>query len=495
MNITGNDWIAVLPALALVAGAMAAAVLGRGRRRDASAPEPMSLPLEGVACAALGISLAIVVLRLRRGMPAVEGFGRAVGLDDFSLLLSLAILSATALMILLSADYVKERGIPAGEYVALALLAAAGMVLLVQSLDLATFFVSLEVLSLCVYALAGILRGEPRSNEAAIKYFVTGAFASGFLLYGMALLYGATGSLSIREIGATLQASPPGLLSPATLGMALVAVGLSFKVGAVPFHMWVPDVYEGAPAPVTAFMSVAVKASAFGGFLRLLLAAGPAQPVWGELLAGVALATMIAGNLLALWQRSVKRMLAYSSVAHAGYVLVALASLPGGADRVQPAASALFYLFAYTFMTLGAFAFLVWMGREGKEAEDVDSFAGLARRRPWAAAAMTLLLVSLGGIPPTAGFFAKFWVFKAAIGAGQYLLVVAGVATTALSLCYYLRVVVSMLMKPPGEGAGERVSANAGFVVSIAAAATLLLGLWPSRFLDLSIRSIERLLR
>ncbi len=331
MNITASDWIAVLPALSLVAGALAAALTGRGRRDGASAPEAGGgLLLESIACAALGVSLGTVVVRLRGGAPAIEGFGGAVALDGFSLFLSLAILSAAALAILLSADFLRRRAVPAGEFTALVLLASAGMILLVQSLDLVTLFVSLEIMSLCVYALAGILRRDPRSNEAAIKYFVMGAFASGFLLYGLALLYGATGSLSIREIGRALQATPPALLSPATLGMAMAAIGLSFKVGAVPFHMWVPDVYEGAPTSVTAFMSVAVKASAFGAFLRLLLAAGPAQqPVWTELVAGVALATMVAGNVLALWQRSVKRMLAYSSVAHTGYVLVGVAAQSG----------------------------------------------------------------------------------------------------------------------------------------------------------------------
>ncbi len=491
MNVSGSDLISILPALALVAGAVAAALLARGRPGGKGPTDPAGDPAVDIAaCASVAVAIAAVVIRLRGNAPGLEGFGHAVALDQFSLFLSLAILSAAALMLLLSHDFVDKTGIPRGEFTALALLGAAGMILLVQSLELATFFVALEILSVCVYSLAGILRSDRRSNEAAIKYFVMGAFATGFLLYGIALLYGATGSLSIPEIGRALKARPPDLLSPATAGMALVAVGLSFKVGAVPFHMWVPDVYEGAPTSVTAFMSVAVKASAFGAFLKILLAAGPVQPAWTEVIAGLALASMVAGNLLAVRQRSVKRMLAYSSVAHTGYILVGAASLPG-----EAAAAAVFYLFAYTFMTLGAFAFLVWMGREGKDAEDIQDYSGLAARRPWAAALMTLLLASLGGIPPTAGFFAKFWIFKAAIGAGQYALVIVGLVTTAVSLYYYLRVVVAMYMEPGAEDVRWEPSFNAGLVVSIAAAATLLLGLWPSRFLDISRRSIEQLLK
>jgi NADH-quinone oxidoreductase subunit N len=486
-----SDWISVLPALALVLGALAAAVTGPVRPRDPAAPAPRGFLLEAVTCAALGTALGIVVWRLLRGMPAATGFGGAVVLDDITLFLSLAILSAAAMSILLSEDFVRNHGIPAGEYSALVLLASAGMILLVQSLDFATFFVSLEILSLCVYALAGVQRRDPRSNESAIKYFVMGAFASGFLLFGIALLYGATGSTSIPEIAARLRSGPSDPHSLAALGMILLTVGLAFKVGAVPFHMWVPDVYQGAPTAVTAFMAAAVKAAAFGAFLRVVLALGPA-PAWSETLAGLAVATMVAGNLLALRQRNVKRMLAYSSVAHAGNVLVGLAAGSG-----EAAAAAVFHLFAYAFMTMGAFAFLSWMGREGRDAEDLEDFGGLAKRHPWPAAVMTLLLVSLGGLPPTAGFFGKFWIFKAALAEGRVLLVVVGVIATAVSLYYYLRVVVAMTMQPAKEGEGDadrRLPVNAGFVTGVAAAMTLLLGVWPSRFLDLALRSVEQLL-
>lgn len=482
--IASNDWIPILPALALVLGALAAALLGPiGPRR------PRGLPMEVSTVVSLGTAIGIVAWRLIRGVPAIEGFGGAVVLDDFALFLSLAVLTAAAMAILLSEDLLRERPVPAGEFTALVLLASAGMILLVQSLDFATFFVSLEILSLCVYALSGILRRDPRANEAAIKYFVMGAFASGFLLFGIAVLYGATGSLSIPEIAARLRSGESGPHSLAPLGLVLLSAGLAFKVGAVPFHMWVPDVYQGSPTAVTAFMSAAVKASAFGAFLRILLATGPV-PACAGTLAALAIATMVAGNLLALRQRSVKRMLAYSSVAHAGTVLVGLA-----AGSAEAASAAVFYLFAYAFMTLGAFAFLSWMARDGKDAEDLEDFAGLAKRHPWPAAVMTLLLVSLGGLPPTAGFFGKFWIFKSALAAGEVALVVTGVATTAVSLYYYLRVVVVMTMRPgEEEPAGRRRPFHAGFVTAVAAAMTLLLGVWPSRFLDLALRSVEQML-
>lgn len=489
MRLTTADWIAVLPVLILTAGGLASAVLGGSRRPEGdSAPGGTDRLLWIAAGLGLGAALIFVVLRLKGEGSPVVGFGGAVVLDPLALLLSLTILCSAALALLLSFDFLNRRPIPRGEYVALFLLATAGMILLVQSRDLITLFVSLELLSLCLYALAGTLRQERRSVEAAAKYFVLGAFASAFLLYGLALLYGASGSLALVEIGRILRESPPDLLSPATLGMALAAVGFMFKVGAVPFHAWVPDVYEGAPTAVTAFMSVAVKASAFGALLRVLRSLGPLPAGIPEVTAAVAVATMVGGNAAALRQDSLKRLLAYSSVAHAGYVLVAAASLPGAAEEASSAMA--FYLVAYTFMTLGAFAFLEWMGREGRAAEEIDSFGGLARRHPWAAAAMTLFLLSLGGIPPTAGFFAKFWVFKAALEAGQVPLVVVGVLTTALSLYYYLRVVVALYMKPPAKGASETVSTNAGFVVAVAAAATLLLGLWPSGFVAAAVRAV-----
>src|ERR1043166_6799465 len=322
VTMESKDLLSILPAVALIGGALlvvAVDVLFNHDKRNAAS--------EFLSYAAIVVSFAAVVWPLvRSDKGAIEGFGRAVRLDPLALFLSLAILAATGLMIILSTDSLKDRSVPAGEYHGLVLFGASGMLLLVEAQELITFFIAIEILSLSVYILSGLFRKDARSNEAAVKYFVIGSFATGFLLYGMALLYGATGTLRIPEMKLN------GSLG--SLGLAILAIGLAFKVGAVPFHMWGADVYEGAPTCVTAFMSVAVKAAGFGAFVRVLLTVGEGSAEsWRPILSGLALATMIVGNLMALWQRSVKRMLAYSSVAHTGYVLVALAATgePGGA--------------------------------------------------------------------------------------------------------------------------------------------------------------------
>ena len=495
-----SDLMSVLPALALVAGGFAvvaaAAVLRPEKRQGTS---------EVLCYVVLTIALVAAFYPIVRSTGsqsiAVEGFHRAVRLDELALFMTLAIIAATGLTVVLSADAMKGLEAAHGEYYGLVLLAASGMMLLVESQELITFFISLEILSLALYALSGLLRHDTRSNEAAIKYFVMGAFASGFVLYGMALLYGATGTLLLPEIGSRIGSASAQPLSLVTTGVVLLTIGLAFKVGAVPFHQWVPDVYEGAPTSVTAFMSVAVKASAFGALLRILLTAvHPQAGSWGPILWGLAMLTMVGANLLAVSQQNVKRMLAYSSVAHTGYVLAALASLrePGETDLLatQTGAAAIYYLFVYTFMTLGAFAFLIFAGRGDKDAEDILDFAGLAKRKPWSALAMTVFMISLGGIPPTAGFFGKFLLFKAMIEAKEYTLVIVGVLSSAVSLYYYLRVVVYMYMKPEPQGAETpRFGFNAGLVVVACAAFTLALGLVPGKYLTLSYQSIEMLLR
>ncbi len=490
--INADDLLSILPALALIVGALLAVGIDATRRKDCCAGAA-----ELVSYLALGVAIVFVVLRLwsQQGRP-LSGFAGAVVLDDLALFLSLGILTAAGLTVVLSSDFLRDKGLPLGEYHGLLLLGTAGMLVLVQSLDLVTFFVSLEILSLAVYALSGLFRREARSNEAAVKYLLMGAFATGFLLYGVALLYGATGSLNLQHIGAFLAEHPTSGFSLSAAGLLLVVIGLAFKVGAVPFHMWVADVYEGAPTSVTAFMSVAVKAAGFGAFLRVLLTAGMGGTQgWGEAILGLSLATMVVGNLLAVRQRSVKRMLAYSSIAHSGYLLVALATLRHGAAGREAAEGAVFYLFSYVFMTLGAFAFGIHAGRGGKDAENLEDFAGLAKRKPWSAAAMTVFMVSLAGIPPAAGFLGKFLIFRAAMNAGDYVPVIVGVLASAVSVYYYLRVVVYMYMHPEPENAGEPAATpNVAWVVFAAAGFTLALGVLPSSFLGFSQRAIFALL-
>jgi NADH-quinone oxidoreductase subunit N len=317
----------------------------------------------------------------------------------------------------------------------------------------------------------------------------------------MTFLYGVTGTLDLRAMAEAIPASSP----LAVVGIGLMAVGFAFKVGAVPFHMWVPDVYEGAPTSVTSFMSVAVKAAGFGSLLRVLQIGLPKQAaLWGDMLWAVAALTMIVGNFLAVPQQSVKRMLAYSSIAHAGYVLLGFAALRTGATLSGPAASAtIFYLVAYTFMTFGAFATLIYLGRsvqipgrahpEWHDAEDLYDFAGVSRKRPWAAAAMTIFLVSLAGIPPTTGFAGKFLLFKAAIANGYIVLAVIGILTSVVSVYYYLRVVVYMYMKDPMEEPPAESDAAVGTAVALAAILTVALGLVPGAIHDLAVRAIGTL--
>ena len=378
---------------------------------------------------------------------------------------------------LLSPYYLKEIGVQHGEYYALTLLATSGMILLVGSVDLVSAFLGIELMSIPIYVLAGFDRRKLRSNESALKYFLAGSFASALLLYGMALLYGATGQTSYAGIGAAFDGTDP----IGVIGLALVLVGFTFKISAVPFHQWTPDVYEGAPASVTAFMSITVKAAAFVALVRLAVAtfgqlAGPLTDVLWALSA----ATMIVGNLMAVIQDNVKRMLAYSSVAHAGYVLLGLvAGTSAGYEAV------LFYVLAYLFMNLGAFAVIIALTHRGHDADRFEEYAGLAKRRPVLAALMTLFMVGLAGIPGTAGFVAKFRVFMAAVQSDasdrMVLLVVIAALTSFVSVFYYLRLPRLMYMSEPGEAAGrQRLSLGEQGVLAVCAAAVIVLGLLPN---------------
>jgi NADH-quinone oxidoreductase subunit N len=496
LNISVNDLVSILPALALIVGAFLVVAAGTVVR-----PEKRQGISELLCYLALFVAFGTAFYRLLQGEKAAElaGFNGSVRLDQLALFVTISVVLATGLAVVLSADAMKGQEAAHGEYYGLLLLAASGMMLLVEAAELITFFIALEVLSLALYALSGLYRRDARSNEASIKYFVMGAFASGFVLYGMALLFGATGSISIPEIGARIESGlAQGPL--VTTGFLLLGIGLAFKVGAVPFHQWVPDVYEGAPTAVTAFMSVSVKAAGFGALLRLLLTAGrPEAGTWGTFLWAIAIATMVIGNLLAIGQSNVKRMLAYSSIAHTGYLLAGVTALRQEGATVEAlkeaGGAAMYYVFVYTFMTLGAFAFLIYAGRGDRDAEEIGDFAGLAKRKPWAALAMTVFMVSLAGIPPTAGFFGKFLLFKAMVQAKEYTLVIVGLLSSAVSLYYYLRVVVYMYMKPEPEGSeAPRLGFNSALVVIACALFTLALGVLPAKYLQLSHQSIQSLL-
>jgi len=379
----------------------------------------------------------------------------------------------TMLSLLLSTYYLKEIGIQHGEYYALMLLATSGMILLVGAVDLVTAFLGIELMSIPIYVLAGFDRRKLRSNESALKYFLAGSFASALLLYGMALLYGATGETSYAGIGAAFDGGDP----LAVIGLGLVLIGFTFKISSVPFHQWTPDVYEGAPASVTAYMSVTVKAAAFIALVRLAQATfGPLAGPLSDALWVLAAATMILGNLMAVIQDNVKRMLAYSSVAHAGYLLIGLVA--GSAEGYQ---AILFYLLAYLFLNLGAFGVVVALTHRGHDADRFEEYAGLARRRPALAALMTLFMVGLAGIPGTAGFWAKLRIFMAAVQADQVPLVVIAVFGSLVSVYYYLRLPVLMYMREPGDAAGRlRLTVGESIALAVCATGVLVLGILPN---------------
>lgn len=410
---------------------------------------------------------------------AAPSFQGAAVADNFAVGVSLVVLTAAGLSILLSREYMPQVNRQTGEYYALLLLCTIGMMLMGKVSDLITVFLALEIFSIALYIMSGLNRSSPRSTEAAMKYFLLGAFASAFFVYGAALIYGATGTTQYNGIAASLAAGSAelSLLVP---GIALLLVGFGFKVSLVPFHMWTPDVYQGAPTPVTAFMSVGTKAAAFAAFIRIVFMALPTQvELLSWALAGLALLTMTLGNFAALRQLSMKRMLAYSSIAHAGYVLVGL--VPGTRES---ASNAMFYLFVYAFMNIGAFAVVILLENKGEQDASQNRFTGLAKRQPFMALAMAIFMFSLAGIPPLAGFWGKFLLFRGAVQAGWIMLPILGLLTSALSLVYYLGVVKAMYMEEPlaliDASESERMlwpSLSIG--VAIAAIAVIIIGIFP----------------
>src|SRR6266581_1354483 len=372
-----------------------------------------------------------------------SAFGDTLLLDNFALFFAQIFLGVAALTILSSIHYVRQTKIHEGEFYELILFATVGMILMAAANDLIIFFLGLETMSIAVYVLTGLWRASSQSSEAAMKYFLMGAFATGFLLYGIALIYGATGSTNLNLISDFLIEQPSDWPLYLIGGGFLLLVGFAFKVGAVPFHFWVPDVYEGAPTPVTGFMAVAVKAAAFAAWARILLHKfSPLDTDWVFPLWVIAIATMTFGNLLAITQTSVKRMLAYSSIAHAGYLLIAIV-----VGEEWGGLPLLFYVSTYACMTVGAFAVLTCVAEGDDAHENYRDFAGLGFKRPFLGLAMSLFMLSLAGFPPLAGFVGKFYVFRGAVLAGHLGLAVIGVLNSLLSVIYYLRVIVAMYME------------------------------------------------
>ncbi len=437
-----------------------------------------------------GVIIALFFCFSSWGQPQY-GFNKMVVQDNYALFFKVLFLLTAGLTTLMSVRFLTIEGFAYGEYYVLLLFATAGMMLMASASDLIIVFLGLETFSLAIYVLAGFFRSQPKSNESSLKYFLLGAFSAGFLLYGIALIYGATGTTNLKGIYEFIRKSNL-LTDPLLLiGMCLLIVGFGFKVASVPFHMWTPDVYEGAPTCVTAFMSVGPKAAGFAAFLRVFLySLSPIQTDWVWILWTLAVLTMTLGNLVAISQKNIKRMLAYSSIAHAGYILVAMV-----AASEMSTASILFYLMAYAFMNLGAFGVVILYGRKGEENILISDYSGMASKYPLLAVAMAIFMFSLAGIPPTAGFVGKFYIFSAAVKAGYIGLAIIGVLNSALSVYFYLRVTVMMYMRSP-EKEQARLEMNPAMIIAliIAVIGTLQMGITPGHYLDLARQSILALM-
>jgi NADH-quinone oxidoreductase subunit N len=416
-------------------------------------------------------------------------FGGMLMVDGFATFFRVLVMGVGILIVLPSYPFLARQDGETGAFHALLLFSISGQCLMASASDLIIIFIGLEISSISSYVLAGFFRDDKRSNEAALKYFLLGSFATAFFLYGVALIYGATGTINLdavrRSIG-PLRADPPVMIVAAA---ALMFVGLGFKVSASPFQMWAPDVYQGAPTPVSAFLSAGPKAAGFAIFLRIFLTAfGPIGAHWEPLVWGASLLSMTVGNFAALTQTNFKRMLAYSSIAHAGYVLVALA-----ARSQVGAAAAMFYLVAYACMNIGAFAVVSHLSGRGEKYTDIEDFKGLAQKQPLTAAMLTIFLLSLIGVPLTGGFFGKFYIFRAALESHLVWLTVLGLLNSAVAAYYYLRILVMMYMHEPGPAAEavEPLSPAMGAALILPALGTLVLGIFPGWVLDFAGKSSE----
>ncbi len=469
---------AIMPMLLVTLTAVATMVAEAFRRKGER------MPIGGLGVIGLaGAAVAACLLWNRNA----AGFG-VVQADNFALFVSLVLIGIGLLTIMFSARVVERDGLPQGEYYALTLFAIAGMMLMASATDLLVIFLALEVLSLSVYSLTGIRRTDAAGAEAAFKYFLLGAFSSAFFLYGIAFTYAVTGSTRLDRVSTVIatQVLQPNPL--VWLAIGLLLVGFAFKVSAVPFHMWTPDAYEGAPTVVTGFMSTGVKAAAFAAFLRVFLSAfDPMRPDWVQMVEWIALATMILGTVVGVVQNNVKRLLAYSSIAHAGYLLVGLVA---ASDTGK--AAVLFYLAVYAVANLGAFGVIGAIATRERPNGDLHDFTGLWFTRPVPALLMAVFLLSLAGFPPLAGFMGKWYIFQAAVAEGYTGLAVVAILTSVIAVFFYLRIVVSMFMTTASAEFEVPAIGQVGLAgLGIAAVVTFYLGVLPTRLIDLAAQSIQ----
>ncbi len=472
-SLTAIDfqWLPILPLITIAIAAIVVLLVG------VRVPDDESDGLGWLAIASIAIAF---VLTLAMSGQNTTAFSGSIAIDDFAVFFELAILFVAAMIVLMSLNYADEVRLPGAEYYSLILFAALGMMLMAAAGDLIIIFLGLETMSIAIYVLAGLKRTDPRSGEAAIKYFLLGAFSTGFLLYGIALIYGATGTIKLEPIRTALN-NGFGLGSPLLLlGIGMMLIGFGFKIAAVPFHMWTPDAYEGAPTPITAYMATGVKLAAFAGFLRVFpLHLGAVSAEWSRVLWVIAALTMTVGNVVALVQTNIKRMLAYSAIAHAGYLLVAMASVVPEAG-----AAMLYYLLGYVVANLGAFGVVTALERRGESNDLIQDYRGLAQRAPAMAAAMAIFLLSFTGVPPLVGFVGKFYIFSGALQAGQVWLVLIAVLNSVMAAYYYIYIIVAMYMQEGGVSVG-RMSLRPGLVatIMIALVATILIGVYPAPYM------------
>jgi NADH-quinone oxidoreductase subunit N len=493
MSLPLADLVTILPELLIVGMACLILVL------DPITPTGKKDFLAWMGLGVLGVCALITMGGFGESTVAFSGL---VVVDAYAAFWKMLLYLVSGLTILLSMSYLKEEKIDLAEYYAFVLLALVGMMVMVSGADLLTIYLGIELMSITLYIMAGFKRFEARSIEASAKYFVLGAFSSGILLYGISLLFGVTGSTRLSEIAAAVNG--PALDDPLMLlALMLIIVGFGFKVAAVPFHMWTPDVYEGAPTSVTAYMAVASKAASFAAFLRVLLEAfGGVKPNWNVLILALCLITVALGNLVAIVQTNVKRMLAYSSIAHAGYAFVGIVvagwvGVEAGISS-RGVSSLMLYLAIYSFMTLGAFAMVAILRKGGLEGEEIEDFTGLAKRHKGGAFLMLVFMVSLAGIPPTAGFIGKFYLFMAAVNAGLAWLAIFGLIFAAISAFYYLRIVMVMYMREPSPEQERNtrlaLSPQVSVVLAFAVVGVVLLGIFPGPLVsiaDLSVLSMS----
>ena len=479
-GLSPADFYYLLPEIVLTIGSMIVLMA------DIYVPRERRGLLTGMSVAVLAAT-ALAILAV--GNPHMTISRGLLSIDAFSVYFKLLFLGAAALTLMMSGPYLAVEETPAGAYCFLVLAATLGMMFMASGVELVTIFIGLETMAVAFYILAGYLKPSARSNEAAVKYFLLGAFSLGILLYGMSLLYGLTGSTNLKAIATALVEQDGANRQLLLLAVVLLVAGVGFKIAAVPFHMWAPDVYEGAPTPITAFISVGSKAAAFAMLLRIFVEGVPSMSVdWRYLFEWLAILTMTVGNVAAITQTNIKRMLAYSSIAQAGYVLIGVV-----AGTSRGISATLIYLAVYSFMQMGAFAVVVLLRRQDSIGDELKDFNGLYFRRPGAAFAMLLFMLSLGGIPPTAGFMGKFWLFGAAIESGYVWLAVIGVLNSAVSLYYYIRVVVYMWVRNEPAGSEPHLTPALAATIAIALAGTLAFGIYPRPLFDFAETSARAL--